>query len=138
MQEGRPPLEHMPLEGPLLTFATYIESVRETARQSGFDTRLGLEVDFVPGKNELIQSPIQGHDWDFLIGSVHEIDDVIYETPHKCSKEEGEALWLRYFDLLRGPETTAIFTSLALPDGIHFTNPHLHPPSKEPPDRLAH
>jgi len=137
MQEGRPPLEHMQLEGPLLTFATYIESVRETARQSGFDTRLGLEVDFVPGKNELIQSPIQGHDWDFLIGSVHEIDDVIYETPHKWSKEEGEALWLRYFELLRGAVNSGNFSLVSHPVRMRLTNPHLPSSFNEELERLA-
>src|SRR5258708_26935348 len=70
MQEGRPPLEHMPLEGPLLTFATYIESVRETARQSGFDTRLGLEVDMVACKTEIMKSLILGPVWAVLIGCV--------------------------------------------------------------------
>ena len=59
MRETRLALQHLEPEGPLLTFNTYIEDVRTAASQSNVDTRLGLEVDFIPGKNELIHSFIQ-------------------------------------------------------------------------------
>src|SRR5205085_8518308 len=78
MREGRPPLEEMPLEGTLLTFAAYIADIQTAAQELGFDARLGLEVDFIPEKNELIQASIAGYDWDFLIGSVHEVDGIIF------------------------------------------------------------
>src|SRR2546426_5098896 len=90
MKEARPALQHMELEGPLLTYATYIEEVLTAASQSDVDARLGLEVDFIPEKNELILSSIQGHNWDFLIGSVHEIDDVEVQANRKWNREEGE------------------------------------------------
>src|SRR5712692_1139130 len=70
IEEVRPVLEHMPLEGPLLSFATYFEDVRAALEKSQFDVRVGLEVDFISEKNEHIQSLLQGYDWDFLIGSV--------------------------------------------------------------------
>src|SRR5215467_3870757 len=101
MNEVHPLLEYMPQEGPLLTFATYINQVHTAARQLRFDVRLGLEVDFIPGKNEHIQDFLQGHDWDFLIGSVHEINGEIFEVDKKWNQEQGETLWLRYFELLR-------------------------------------
>ncbi len=52
MSEARQTLEHLALEGPLLTLPTYVEAVQTTARHSGIDVRLGLAVDFIPGKNE--------------------------------------------------------------------------------------
>jgi histidinol-phosphatase (PHP family) len=137
MQEARPALKHLELEGPLLTFATYIEEVLTAASQSGFDARLGLEVDFIPGKNELIQSSIQGHDWDFLIGSVHEIDGVRFEANHKWSKEQGEALWLRYFELLHGIISSGHFSLLSHPVRLRIKNPHLPPTFDEELERLA-
>ena len=137
MEEARPALEHMPLEGPLLTFATYIEVVREAARQSGFDVRLGLEVDFIPGKNELIQSAIKGYDWDFLIGSVHETDGLFYEAENNWSKEEGEVLWLRYFELLRGTVSSGYFSLVSHPVRMRVNNPHLPPTFDEELERLA-
>src|SRR5690242_1478011 len=59
MEETRFALHHLGLEGPLLTFNKYIEDVRTAASQSNVDTLLGLEVDFIPGKNKLIHSFIQ-------------------------------------------------------------------------------
>src|SRR5207248_5205167 len=56
MKEARPSLPHMPLEGALYAFAEYAETVRIAAQQGRFDAQLGLEVDFIPGKNEQIQA----------------------------------------------------------------------------------
>jgi histidinol-phosphatase (PHP family) len=137
MKEARPALKHLELEGPLLTFATYIEEVRTATGKSDFDARLGLEVDFIPGKNELIQSFIQGYDWDFLIGSVHEIDGVQFETNRKWSREEGEALWLRYFELLRGIVNSGHFSLVSHPVRLRVNNPHLPPTFDEELERLA-
>src|SRR5713101_7444396 len=39
MEEARPLLKHLGPEGPLLTFATYIEDVHTAAKQSDFDAR---------------------------------------------------------------------------------------------------
>ena len=137
MKEARSALTHLELEGRLLTFATYIEEVQTAASQSDFDARLGLEVDFIPGKNELIQSSIQGYQWDFLIGSVHEIDGVQFESNHKWNKEEGEALWLRYFELLRGSVSSGHFSLVSHPVRMRVNNPHLPPTFEEELERLA-
>jgi histidinol-phosphatase (PHP family) len=125
MKEARPALTHLKLEGRPLTFATYTEEVNTAASQFDFDVRLGLEVDFIPGKNELIQSSIQEYHWDYLIGSVHEIDGVQFEFKRKWTREEGEALWLRYFELLRGVVTSSRFSLVSHPVRMRVKNPHL-------------
>ena len=137
MQEVRPTLEHMPIEGPFLTFATYIESVRAAGQQAHFDVRLGMEVDFIPGKNEDIQASIQGHDWDFLIGSIHEIDDLLMERKWNLTREEGQALWLRYFGLLREAVSSGYFSLVSHPVRMRVGNPHLPPNFDEELERLA-
>ena len=137
MEEARPLLKHLGPEGPLLTFARYIEDVRTAAKQSDFDARLGLEVDFIPEKNELIQSSIQGYDWDFLIGSVHEVDGIFFEEDRAWNKEEGEALWLRYFELLRAAVSSGYFSLVSHPVRMRVSNPHLPPTFDEELDRLA-
>jgi histidinol-phosphatase (PHP family) len=137
MQEARPTMEHMPLEGPLLTFAAYIESVRAAGQQAHFDVRLGMEVDFIPGKNEDIQASIQGHDWDFLIGSVHEIDGLLLESKWNISRETGQALWLRYFGLLGEVVSSGYFSLVSHPVRMRVGNPHLPPNFDEELERLA-
>lgn len=137
MQEARPILEHMPLEGPMLTFSAYIENVQEAAKQTGVDVRLGMEVDFVPGKNEDIQASLQDYNWDFLIGSVHEINGRQIERNRPISREAGEALWLRYFELLREAVGSGYFSLVSHPVRLRVSNPHLPPNFDEELERLA-
>src|SRR6266581_5068802 len=137
MEETRSALHHLGVEGPLLTFNTYAEDVHTSALQSTVDTRLGLEVDFIPEKNELIHTFIQGYDWDFLIGSVHEVDGVQFEANHKWSREEGEALWLHYFELLRGVVISGHFSVVSHPVRMRIKNPHLPPTFDEELEQLA-
>ncbi len=125
MSEVHPTLAHMPEEGPLLSFAAYSEQVRTAAERWQFDARLGLEVDFIPDKNELIQRFVQGREWDFLIGSVHDVDGKIYELDLKPNREQGEALWLRYFELLRAAVSSGYFSLVSHPVRMRVQNPYV-------------
>ena len=137
MEETRSALQHLKTEGPLLTFNTYIEDVRTAASQPNIDVRLGLEVDFIPGKNELIHAFIQEYNWDFLIGSVHEINGMQFEANHKWNREEGEALWLHYFELLRGVVMSGYFSLVSHPVRMRVNNPYLPPTFDEELEHLA-
>src|SRR5438874_13467296 len=55
MKEARALLEHMALEGPMMSLPAYIEAVQAAAHKTSFDTRLGVEVDFIPEKHKQIQ-----------------------------------------------------------------------------------
>ena len=125
MVEARPTLVHMPQEGPFLTFSEYIAAVRAAGRDASVTLRLGLEVDFIPGKNEQIQAFLQEYDWDFLIGSVHEVDGLQFENNRKWDREEGEALWLRYMTLLREAVNSGYFSLVSHPVRMRTANPHI-------------
>ncbi len=137
MTEARPLLEHMPQEGPLLTFAAYADQVRTAAQSLHFDARLGLEVDFIPGKHEDIQAFVREHEWVFLIGSVHEINGEMFEVDRKWSREQGEALWLQYFELLRGAVSSGCFSLVSHPVRMRTGNAHLPPTLDDELERLA-
>jgi len=137
MRETRLALQHLNLEGPLLSFNAYIDDVRRASSQSNIDVRLGLEVDFIPGKNELIQSFIQEYSWDFLIGSVHEIDGIQIEANYRWNREEGEKLWLQYFELLRRVVMIGYFSVISHPVRMRVNNPYLPPTFDEELERLA-
>jgi histidinol-phosphatase (PHP family) len=125
MRQARPVLPHMPQEGPDLSFATYIAAVQEAAERYHFDVRLGLEVDFIPQKNAAIQAAIKGYPWDYLIGSVHEVDGILFERVNAPEREQGEVLWLRYFDLLRQAVCSGYFSVVSHPVRMYTMNPHL-------------
>ena len=137
MREARPMLEHLHLEGPLMTLDEYGDAVRAAGRQAGCETRLGLEVDFIPGKNEALWSVLQALEWDFLIGSVHEVDEVYFEKPHQWSREEGEALWLRYFALQREVTSCGVFSVVSHPVRMRVENAFLPPTFDDELERLA-
>src|SRR5581483_10327515 len=137
MSEARPTLPHMPDEGPLLSFAAYSEAVRSAAREVSIETRLGLEVDYIPGLNEQIQAFLPGHDWDFLIGSVHEVDGVIFEDDSIRNREKGEARWLRYFALLREVATCGAFSLVSHPVRMRTENAFLPSTFDDELEKLA-
>ena len=137
MSEARAPLEYMQLEGPLLTFAAYFDSTHRAARDFQFDARIGLEVDYVPAKNEEIIASIEGYDWDFLIGSVHEIDGVVYEYVHRWSSVEGDAAWLRYFELQRAAVSSGHFSVVSHPVRMRVKTPYLPTRFDEELEKLA-
>lgn len=137
MDEAQLLLPLMPIEGRFLTLDAYFTEIEETVEQSRFDARIGLEVDFVPDKNEQIWRIIEGRAWDFLIGSVHEIDGIAFEQPHKFGRAEGEALWLRYFELLRAAVGCGKFSLVSHPVRMRTTNPFLPPHLDDELERLA-
>ncbi len=137
MVEARPTLVHMPQEGPFLTFSEYIAAVRAAGRDASVTLRLGLEVDFIPGKNEQIQAFLQEYDWDFLIGSVHEVDGLQFENNRKWDREEGEALWLRYTTLLREAVNSGYFSLVSHPVRMRTANAYLPPNLDQELEQLA-
>lgn len=125
MKEDRALLNHMPIEGQMLSFAEYIEAVHTAGRNTDVEVRLGLEVDFIPEKNDQIQASLEGYPWDFLIGSVHEINGKLFERGDGQTREEGEQLWLRYFQLLREAVKSGFFSVVSHPVRMRMKNPHV-------------
>ena len=51
----------------------YVRAVVE-AQDRGLPVKLGLEVDYVPGREEETRELLAPYPWDFLLGSVHYVD----------------------------------------------------------------
>lgn len=50
-------------------------SLFESAREAGLSVKMGIEMDYIPGKEEEIKKFIDAYPFDYVIGSVHWIDD---------------------------------------------------------------
>jgi histidinol-phosphatase (PHP family) len=138
MEEWRPLLPHLPQEGPLLPAAAYLAAVRGAAEDERFDVRLGLEVDYVPTKHAQLQAALQPHAWDYLIGSVHEVDGVMFENDQlRWDRAAGEAVWLRYYALLRGAVRSGTFQLVSHPVRMYRRNPHIPPTLDDELEHLA-
>ncbi|WP_376795486.1 PHP domain-containing protein [Thermogemmatispora sp.] len=138
MREVRPLLTHMPLEGPEMALVDYIEAVQEAGQALQFDVRLGLEIDFIPGKIEAVHELLQGYPWDFLIGSVHEIDGRLLENEEGWGgPPEAERAWHRYMELLRQAVGSGLFSVVSHPVRLFVENPHLPANIDEELEQLA-
>ena len=89
------------------------------------DLKLGIEMDFLPGREDLVQNFIDGRDWDYVIGSIHflrdEAVDVAEDEPgwefiSAWRGADPEKIWRRYFETLGEAARSGLFDILAHPD----------------------
>jgi histidinol-phosphatase (PHP family) len=84
------------------------------------DLRVGLEADFVPGKEDLLQNLLDQTELDYVIGSVHFLGDLAVDHDGydiwELHRHEPDAVWRRYFDTLGEAAGTGMFDIIAHPD----------------------
>ena len=83
------------------------------------DLRLGLEMDFVPGREDRIGGVLDGRDWDFVVGSVHFLRDHSLDTEEYSvwgAGESPERVWRRYFETVAESARSGLFDVIAHPD----------------------
>ena len=92
----------------------YCRFVREET-----DLRLGLEADFIPGREDRLANLLEARDWDYVIGSVHFVGDRAVDT-EDYSVWEGarspEQVWQRYFATLAEAARSGLYDIMAHPD----------------------
>jgi histidinol-phosphatase (PHP family) len=105
---------HMKLDD----LATYVDWVREAqAKFPQLPIKLGLEVDFIPGREDWIRELAAMHGWDFFLGSVHYIGDWPVDLSAKSWEgRDVDATWREYFELWKQAARSGLFDSLAHPD----------------------
>ena len=83
------------------------------------DLRLGLEVDFVPGREDLTQNLIERCELDYVVGSVHFLGELAVDFDRYDiwpSARSAEDVWRRYFETLAAAARSGLFDILAHPD----------------------
>ncbi|BAS29311.1 histidinol-phosphatase [Limnochorda pilosa] len=95
----------------------YVEVVLD-ARRQGLPVRLGLEVDYLPDREEAIARALDGIPWDYVLGSVHFVDGASIDSSPEITwpGTPVERLWRRYFEHLAQAAASGLFTCLAHPD----------------------
>jgi histidinol-phosphatase (PHP family) len=80
--------------------------------------RVGLEVDWIPGREEQIARLIGDRPWDYIIGSVHFIADraVDHDGYDIWLTSSPDEVWASYFDALGEAAASGLFDVLAHPD----------------------
>ena len=94
----------------------YVDAVVQ-ARERGQPVKLGLEVDYVPGREDETRKLLAPYPWDYLLGSVHFVDGFGVDGEPKLLNEVGvEETWSRYFETLAAAARSGLFDSLSHPD----------------------
>jgi histidinol-phosphatase (PHP family) len=84
----------------------YVEEIQKAkADTQDLVIRMGLEVDYFPEMMEPIQQRLAPYPFDYLIGSVHFIDDFVIDLNAQpwegISQDERNRMWSGYWQLLR-------------------------------------
>lgn len=82
--------------------------------------KLGVEADFVPGREDRMASLLDGRPWDYVIGSVHFVGDEAVDHPDwdiwSTRTVDPEKVWRRYFEWLGEAARSGLFDVMAHPD----------------------
>jgi histidinol-phosphatase (PHP family) len=101
----------------------YVAAVLE-AKGRGLPVKLGLEVDYVGGRERETAEVLAAHPWDYLLGSVHFVDGFpVDQEPGLNEKLGPNEAWRRYFVWLRNAARSGLFDVLAHPDLVKHHGP---------------
>lgn len=83
------------------------------------DLRLGIEADYIPGREERLRDLLDARDWDYVVGSIHfvghgAVDFDLYDV--WTSARSPDDLWSTYFRWLGELAATGLIDILAHPD----------------------
>lgn len=95
-----------------------LDAYCEFAREQGL--KVGVEADFVPGREDRMANLLDGRPWDYVIGSVHFVGDEAVDHPDwdiwSTRTVDPEKVWRRYFETLGEAARSGLFDILAHPD----------------------
>jgi histidinol-phosphatase (PHP family) len=83
------------------------------------DLKLGIEMDFVLGREDRIANQLDGRDWDYVVGSIHFLRDHSLDTEDFSiwgSGESPDKVWRRYFETLAESARSGLYDIIGHPD----------------------
>lgn len=113
--EALPVLDHPWVRShPLLPLQDYVRFVQEMAAE-GRPVRLGLEMDYVPGKERETRDLLAQAAFDYVIGSVHWLDGWMFDyvgdpaCMAEWDRRDRRAVYARYFAVLAQAAASGLF-----------------------------
>ena len=92
----------------------YVEYVKTQT-----DLKLGIEADFIPGREDRMANLLDGKPWDYVVGSVHFLGEgaVDYDRYDVwTSGRSADEIWRTYFTWLGELAASGLYDVLAHPD----------------------
>jgi histidinol-phosphatase (PHP family) len=101
----------------------YVDAILDAKRQ-GMPVKLGLELDYVPDREDDAREILATYPWDYLIGSIHYIGaDGIDNEPSLVDRVGVEEAWGRYYETLGRAAQSGLFDTLGHPDLVKMYGP---------------
>lgn len=99
--------------------AEYVAVIRE-AQERGLPVKLGIEVDYLPGSEALVQEVLAPHPWDLVLGSIHFLGtwSIDFAPDVGWPQADVDAAYAEYFAALARAADSGLFDVLAHPDLI--------------------
>lgn len=84
----------------------YIEMIDKVKNNPyGVEVLCGMEIDYVPERMDEVVLLINSYDFDYIIGSIHYVDDYAFDNPDFIYRwntpEKIDFVWNKYADLLK-------------------------------------
>lgn len=90
------------------------------------DLKLGIEADFVPGREDRMAALLDGRPWDYVVGSIHFLGEgaVDYDKYDVWTRaDSADKVWRTYFEWLGQAATCGLYDVLAHPDLVKYWGP---------------
>ena len=98
--------------------ADYVRAI-EDAKSAGVPVLLGIEMDWIPGREDALRRFLAPYDWDIVLGSVHFIGGWGLDLRSRMAEWDRrgtEAVWRDYRALVRDLAASKLADVLAHPD----------------------
>jgi histidinol-phosphatase (PHP family) len=84
------------------------------------DLRLGIEADFIAGREDRLANLLEAREWDYVVGSVHLLEGYAVDMEGEWDVwrrgDSPERLWKRYFQTVAESARSGLFDIIAHPD----------------------
>ena len=100
------------------TLADYVRAV-EDAKSAGLPVRLGIEMDWIAGREDTLRKILAPYDWDIVLGSVHYIGSWGFDCSEfmaEWDKRDIAGVWRDYGMLVRDLAASGLADVLSHPD----------------------
>lgn len=117
-------LEKKQLE-PISKYFELIEIVKNM--NLPIEVKFGLEVCYAPEDKAFLRKILTSYSYDFLIGSIHSIDGLLYDMSGFSreilwDKYDTNTIYERYYEIMEDMITSDLFTQIGHPDQLKIFN----------------
>ncbi len=99
------------------------------------DLKLGIEADFIPGREDRMGALLEPHPWDYVVGSIHFLGDGALDYAKYdvwTRADSADKVWRTYFTWLGEAASCGLFDVLAHPDLVKHWGAERPRPERDP------